>query len=103
MLKTIIDKSAAGAAQANYPFQLNVALTPILEFVNSTNPNQGAMMAAQLLKGSPGKDHVRVTAAVVANGVNYRLQAEEGVLKAIGAGVKMASGMAGGRGAPGGM
>jgi hypothetical protein len=96
LLKSIIDKPAA-TGQKNYPFQLNVALTPILEFINSTNPNPGAMMAAQLLSATPGKDHIRLTASVITNGVNYRISAEEGVLKAIGAGAKMASGMAGGR------
>jgi hypothetical protein len=97
LLKSIIDKPAA-TGQKNYPFQLNVALTPILEFINSTNPNPGAMMAAQLLSATPGKDHIRLTASVITNGVNYRISAEEGVLKAIGAGAKMASGMAGGGG-----
>ncbi|HEV3415370.1 MAG TPA: hypothetical protein VG056_01090 [Pirellulales bacterium] len=97
LLKSIIDKPAA-TGQKNYPFQLNVALTPILEFINSTNPNPGAMMAAQLLSATPGKDHIRLTASVITNGVNYRISAEEGVLKAIGAGATMASGMAGGRG-----
>jgi hypothetical protein len=88
MLKTIIDKTGASAA-ANYPFQLNFALAPILQFINSTNPNPQVAMAAQLLAGTPGKDHIRITAAVITNGVNYRIQAEEGVLKAIGTAAKM--------------
>ena len=96
MLKSIIDKSAAGSA-GNYPVQLNVALTPILQFVNATNPNPEAMMAAQLLAQTPGKDHVRITAAVITNGVNYRIQVEEGVLRAIGAAAKNAAGGALGR------
>ena len=83
MLKSIIDKAGPNAA-ANYPFQLNFALAPILQFINSTNPNPQVAMAAQLLAGTSGKDHIRITAAVITNGVNYRIQAEEGVLKAIG-------------------
>ena len=95
MLKSIIDKSGAGTSAAEYPFQLNVALTPILQFINATHPNPGAMMVAQLLAATPGKDHIRLTANVIPNGVNYRLKAEEGVLKAIGTGAKMASGAIG--------
>src|SRR5260221_4772423 len=60
MLKTIIDKAGASAA-ANYPFQLNFALKPIMEFVNSTNPNPQVAMAANLLTGTPGNDHIRIT------------------------------------------
>jgi hypothetical protein len=101
MLKTIIDKAGAGSAE-KYPFQLNFALTPILQFVNSTNPNPQVAMAAQLLAGTPGKDHIRITAGVIANGVNYRIQAEEGVLKAIGTAAKMMGpGGRGGFGPPG--
>lgn len=87
-LKSAIDKTGA-SSQGNYPVQVNVALTPIMQFINSTNPNPGAAMAAQLLSTSPGKDHIRITASMITNGVNYRIQAEEGVLKAIGTAAKL--------------
>lgn len=91
MLKNVIDKSGAATAQTNYPFQLNIALLPIAQFANSVNSQQNpaAAMVAQLLSANPGKDHIRITAAVIANGVNYRIQAEEGVLKAIGTAAKL--------------
>jgi hypothetical protein len=98
-LKSIVDKSAGPSSAANYPFQLNFALTQIAQFINSTKPNPQAAMAAQLLSSAPGKDHIRITASVISNGVNYRIEAEEGVLKAIGTiGKLMGGGM---RGQPG--
>jgi hypothetical protein len=98
-LKSIVDKSAAPSSGVNYPFQLNFALTQIAQFINSTKPNPQAAMAAQLLSSAPGKDHIRITASVISNGVNYRIEAEEGVLKAIGTIAKLMGG--GMRGQPG--
>lgn len=96
-LKSIVDKGAGSAA--NYPFQLNFALTQIAQFINSTKPNPQAAMMAQLLSSAPGKDHIRINASVIPNGVNYRIEAEEGVLKAVGTVGKMMGG--GMRGQPG--
>jgi len=95
-LKSTVDKGAGSAA--NYPFQLNFALTQIAQFINSTKPNPQAAMFAQLLSTSPGKDHIRLTETLINNGVNLRIEAEEGVLKAIGTIGKMVGGM---RGQPG--
>ena len=52
-------------------------------------------MSSELAK-SPGKDHVRILAQPIKNGIATRIQAEEGVLRIIGLGIKMsgATGMA---------
>ena len=54
-----------------------------------------AAMSTELAK-SPGKDHVRILAQPIKNGIATRIQAEEGVLRLIGMAIKMsgAAGMA---------
>jgi hypothetical protein len=98
MVKSIIDKPSAGSGAGNYFAQANVALTPILKFIDSTNPDPHLKMVAQVLEGTPGKDHVRLLEGVIANGVNLQIQFEEGVLKAIGAAIKEKHGMGAPRG-----
>ncbi len=93
MVKSIIDKPSAGSAGGNYFAQANVALTPILKFIDSTSPDPHLKMVAQVLDNTPGKDHVRLVEGVIANGVSMQIQVEEGVLKAIGAAIKEKSGM----------
>ena len=87
-LKQIIGKQAKD--QKITPFELTVALTPIMEFVNSIeeNPLVGSVMDA--LKDQD-KDHVRLSVLPVENGFRYRIELEEGVLQAIGAGIRMAN------------
>ncbi len=98
LLKKVIDASAAAPSQPGPPMQLNIALTPILNFANSMQPNPQVAMVAQLLAATPGKDHIRLTATTISNGMNYRIQVEEGILKAVGAAAKAQAG--GGGGAP---
>ena len=51
--------------------QANLALTPIMAFAGSANPNdQSIQMISTLLSTSQGKDHIRMTAHTVGNGVN---------------------------------
>jgi hypothetical protein len=93
MVKSIIEKRGAGPGQGNYFAQANIALTPILKFIDSTNPDPHLKAVAQVLDSTPGKDHVRLLEGVIANGVNLQIQLEEGVLKAIGAAFKERTGM----------
>jgi hypothetical protein len=39
----------------------------------------------KVLTEASGKDHVTVNARMIANGISYRIELEEGVLKAVGA------------------
>jgi hypothetical protein len=89
-LKKVVDHSKANTGKTVPPFQLIAALTPILTFANSVEPNPEVAGVVQSLSAAPGKDHVSLVAQIEKNGVLYRLKAEEGVLRAIGAGVRAA-------------
>lgn len=99
LLKKVIDNSATSAGAALPPFQLNVALTPIVEFAGAMQPgNPGIAMIAQSLAASAGKDHVKITSKEIENGATVRIEAEEGVLKLIGVALK--TGIVGGQAHP---
>ena len=84
LLKGILDKPEASAG-ATSPMQMNVALSPIMAFASSMNPNdQKARMVTNLLASSQGKDHIRLIGHPMENGMTYRFSVEEGVLKIIG-------------------
>ncbi len=89
-LKKVVDHSQANTGKSVPPFQLIAALTPILTFANSVEPNPDVAGVVQSLSAAPGKDHVSLTVQIENNGILYRLKAEEGVLRAIGAGVRTA-------------
>jgi len=92
-LKKVVDQSAAEGAKAVPPVQMIFSLGPIVKFANSIEPNPVADMLSEELGNSQGKDHVSLVARPEKNGVVYRLMAEEGVLKAIGVGARMAMGL----------
>jgi hypothetical protein len=48
------------------------------------NEKQTAAMLSKMLESAPGKDHVKITATPIPNGIQVRLQVEEGILKAAG-------------------
>lgn len=87
LVKSVIDHSAAEANKAVPPAQVSIDLTPIADFVGSINEKCAAPAekVKEVLSQTPGKDHVTLNARLISNGVTYRLQFEEGVLKAIGA------------------
>ncbi|MEX2142180.1 MAG: hypothetical protein WD894_23130 [Pirellulales bacterium] len=89
-LKKVVDHSTANTAKTVPPFQMIASLTPILTFANSVEPNPDVANVVQTLSAAPGKDHVSLVAEIAKNGILYRLKAEEGVLRAIGAGVRTA-------------
>ena len=97
-LKGIIDKNASSGGKAVRPMEMSVALTPILEFASSFDDNPVVNAMIRQLKTTAGKDHVvlSVTMEKETTSALYRFQLEEGVIKAIGAGVQ--SGIAGGLG-----
>jgi len=90
LIKSVIDKSAAGASETLPPFQLNVALSPIAGFVDAIQPGNPAVSAvAQILAATNGKDHLKIHSKMIENGSTVRIEAEEGVLKVIGLGAKV--------------
>ena len=90
-LKTVISKSGTPKALQE-PFAMHVALTPIAEFIASVEENPMVGTVLDALKNSGGKDHLRIKGIPVSDGITYRLEIEEGVLKAIGQGAMMAQG-----------
>lgn len=93
MVKMLIDRSQSEASKKLPPFQLNVKLEPIFQFIaaladDDEEDDEGGLdlkaLAAGLAK-SPGKDHLRLEYIPQPNGATLRLSAEEGVLQLLGA------------------
>ena len=91
MLKSIIDKAGPSTRRIIRSSLTSLWLRSCSSSTRRTRIPRSRWQR-QLLAGSPGKDHIRITAAVITNGVNYRIQAEEGVLKAIGTAAKITEG-----------
>jgi hypothetical protein len=89
-----IDASRAEPNKEVKPFELSLALGPIMETAaaNGKEEDQESLQAiAELLNNTAqGRDHIRITGQFIANGLRYRIEAEEGVLRAIGKGVSEA-------------
>jgi hypothetical protein len=96
LIKSVIDKSAAAAGQNVPPMKLQVALTPIIRFASSVEEAPQLQIILDSLTKSGGRDHLTISATSIPNGVKYRVDVEEGILQAIGQGVKSAAGGGGG-------
>jgi hypothetical protein len=69
--------------------ELLVSVGQILETVSAFNDDPVLAMVSQSLKTeSTGRDHVRIVAQPVENGLRTRFELEEGVLRAVGSAVK---------------
>jgi hypothetical protein len=88
-VKKAIDASAAEPGKSVSPFELAVSLGPMAE-VAAAQADEGpekatAQAIADMLRAEgQGRDHLRLTGQVIPNGLRYRFEAEQGVLKAIG-------------------
>jgi hypothetical protein len=88
-LKKAIDASAAEPGKAVPLFELAVSLGPIAETLAAEAPDADKKKTleavAQMLRNeAQGRDHVRAVGRLIPNGLTYRFEAEEGVLRAIG-------------------
>ena len=72
------------------PFQMTLSLSPVMEFVSSIEDNPLVGSVNDALKEAGDKDHVKVQGLPITNGFTYRIELEEGVLRAIGEAAKMA-------------
>ena len=84
-----IDASASEKGKAVPPFEIVVSLGPIMEMAaaqaeESPQKEVAQQIADYLHNEAQGRDHVRAVGKMIPNGVEYHLEAEEGVLKAIG-------------------
>jgi hypothetical protein len=88
VLKEAIAKSKAAAGKMLPPLRFSAAITPLakfLAFVSAGTPDgQEAAAGGGVLEQSGGLDHVTITVLPAPNGVNIRLEEEQGLLKLIG-------------------
>jgi hypothetical protein len=87
LLNKAIDASETEHGKAVPPLRLELALVPFLEVSADAKLGQKVMargLAEMLKTQSPGRDHVRIAGHVVPNGMSYRLEVEEGMLRMIG-------------------
>ncbi len=87
-VKKAIDASKAEPDKAVSPFALSASLGQIMEFAAANAKEEDKAMvqaiADMLQNDSQGRDHVRAGYTLIENGLKYRFEAEEGVLRAIG-------------------
>ncbi|MEX2168604.1 MAG: hypothetical protein WD851_04805 [Pirellulales bacterium] len=90
-VKKVLDDSKAQGGKEVKPAVMSVSVGAIMKvaaaFVDEEQAPQVQMMADMLETNSEGLDHIRIEADLIPNGLKYRFEAEEGVIKAIGAGV----------------
>src|SRR5690606_22065425 len=97
-VKDVIDASAASPDKEVAPMEFSVSVAKILDTVAAFKPEDATLrMVADTLKNEAvGRDHVRIIAEGVENGLRTRFEIEEGVMRAIGVGVKASQAQAAG-------
>lgn len=88
-VKQAIDASAAEPDKAVPPFEMAFSLGPIAEAAAAQADEGSQKVVAQavadmLRNETQGRDHIRAVGQMIPDGVRYRFEAEEGVLRAIG-------------------
>jgi hypothetical protein len=100
-IKQVIDASAAAPNKAIAPVELNVALGQIMNaakgLADEDDKPRIEEIANMLSSEAEGRDHVRIVAQPIENGIRMRLEAEEGVLRAIGMGAQQQQAQGAGR------
>jgi len=91
-IEQVMAKST-GSTTERAPLHMRLALGQLMDIVAKQSGNPFVGLAAQMLQG--GQDHVHLFEQPISNGVQYRLEIEEGILKLIGGAAKMALGGAG--------
>lgn len=98
-VKQVIEQSSANRGKAIAPMEMTFALGQIMKmaeaFAEEEHKPQWAQIAKMLDDEAEGRDHVRIVAQAIPNGQRSRLEAEEGVLRAIGMAVMQAQAAAG--------
>jgi hypothetical protein len=88
-IKQAIDASKAEPNKLVPPFELAFSLGPIMEVAAAQAKDDAQRervqgIADMLRNEALGRDHVRVVGQMIPNGLKYRLEAEEGALRAAG-------------------
>jgi len=93
-IKGVIDTSAASPQKSIAPMEMTFALAQIMEvaatFADEDARPQIEMISNMLTNEANGRDHVRIVVQPIPNGLRTRIEAEEGVLRAIGVAVMAA-------------
>ena len=101
--KQVIDSSQASPQKEVPPMEFTMSLQQILEmasgFAEADQKPMLDMLASVLATEAAGRDHIRIVAKTVPNGILTRLEAEEGVLRVIGQAAMQAQAQAAGAGA----
>ena len=102
-IKETMDASAASPQKSVPPMEMTFALAQIMEaaatFVDGDDREKVEMIANMLKNEANGRDHVRMVAQAIPNGARTRIEAEEGVLRAVGMAAMAAQMEAAGAGA----
>lgn len=89
--KKVLDESKSQPNKEVKPAVMSVSLAAVMKvaaaFADEEEAPQVKMISDMLEAQSGNLDHLRFEGEMIPNGVRYRLEVEEGVLKAIGAGV----------------
>jgi len=101
-VKGVIDTSAENQGKSVAPMEMTVAIQQIIEVAASLADEKDQenlqMVATMLEENVEGRDHVRIVVQPIPNGARTRIEAEEGVLRAIGMAVMQAQMQAAGAG-----
>jgi hypothetical protein len=83
-----IDASSADPEKEVPPFEIAASLGQIMTMAATNAKDEDREMvqaiADMLNNQAQGRDHIRMTGKLIENGLRYRIEAEEGVLRAIG-------------------
>jgi hypothetical protein len=86
-LRKIIQNSKKEDATVVPPLRISVAVGALADFMAKVGEGQDraqAAVAAALLEGAAGSDHVNIVASAVDRGLRFRLEFEQGILEAVG-------------------
>lgn len=91
-IKEVMDASASAGPKEVPPMEISFAAAQITEFANVIAASEGGAEAQAMIEGisnmlandASGRDHIRMLLTIIPNGSKFRIEAEEGVLRAIG-------------------
>lgn len=95
-LKAAIDRTSSASPAAATPFDLNIDVGTILQYIQSIQPNPFVETMAQTAAQYSANDSIVGTTKIVPHGVVIRFAIQEGVIRAAGAAAKAGQGGAGG-------
>ncbi|HBE68000.1 MAG TPA: hypothetical protein DDW52_07605 [Planctomycetaceae bacterium] len=96
LVKGAIDAMQSSGPQKVSPFEADIQVGAILEFVKTIVPNPMVEKAAETIQSYAESDMVRITSRAIPRGATIRLSIDEGILQAIGGAVQGGGGGAGG-------